>query len=404
MRARSTLILWLLLAFPVMAPPASAAPLGPEDLATMAIRQSPVLQAADHAIDAAKARAQLSGTWANPSLVGQVQLSPNVDHHMLTLGLRQLLDFRGLSAQRREQANEEVEILGLQRERLSREIAAQAKEAYWQLWLAETELTRLKRDLAWHRDELNRVRKRLELGTASRHELVDAELAVLEAELAERNAEEQLKGRRARLNFLLGLSADSPLELASPTVTLEPLAPLKAWIDEAQANRPEPRQVAIARRREARGVRLADSLRFGEGELEAQAGSAANADPVFIGTFDLPIPLWNRFDQDRRLASAEAARLGVELLATRQTISQEVLSAYYDALAARTRLLDVTERLIPRARHDLEKAEDRLKAGAANRTELLQARLALSQAESEHAKALLDYQVAILRLQTAAGR
>ena len=402
MRSRSTLALLLLLALPAGA--AWGQPLSPDDLSSMAVRQSPVIQAMDHAIEAAKARTQVSGALSNPSIVGQVQLSPTTDHNMLTLGFRQLLDFRGLAAQRREQAAEEIEILALQRTRLTQEVGAQAKEVYWQTWLAETERALKSRDLAWQRDEVTRVRKRVDMGSASRHELIDAELDLLQAELAERSAQQHAKGQRARLKFLLGLVEDAPLALATPSAEVAPLEPLATWIDEAQLNRPEPRQVAIARRREVRGVRLAESLRFGEGELEAQAGTAANSDPVFFGTFDLPVPLWNRHEGERRAAAPDAARLDVELLASRQAISQEVLAAYYAALEAQTRLKDVSERLVPHAEHVLEKAEERLKLGAGNRTELQSARHALSQAESERAKAHLDYQLSLLRLHTAAGR
>lgn len=402
MRARPSLALLLLLALPAGA--AWGNPLSQEDLSTQAIAQSPVLQAMDHAIEAAKARAEVSGARNNPSLVGQVQVSPTTDHNMVTLGFRQLLDFRGLASQRRAQAEEEVEILQLQRARLKQEVSAQAKEIYWQAWLARTDLAQKTRDLEWQRDEMARVRKRLDAGTTSRHELVDAELDVLQAELAQRNAQQQAKGQLARLNFLLGRAEDAPLELVEPTSEVAPLAPLSAWIDEAQLNRPEPRQVAIARRREIRGIRLAESLSFGEGELEAQAGTAANTDPVFFGTIDLPLPLWNRHEGERRAASADAARLDVELLASRQAISREVLSAYYAAVEARSRLVDVTERLIPHAEHMLEKAQERLKLGAGNRTELQSARHAFSQAESERAKANLDYQLSLLRLQSAVGR
>lgn len=402
MRARRTLALFLLLVFP--AGPAWGNPLTQEDLSSQAIAQSPVIKAMDHAIEAAKARAEVSGARNNPSLVGQVQVSPTADHNMVTLGFRQVLDFRGLASQRRAQAEEDVEILELQRARLKQEVGAQAQEVYWQAWLARTELARKTRDLEWQREELNRVRKRLDVGTASRHELVDAELNVLEADLAQRNAQQQAKGQLARLNFLLGRAEEAPLELAEPTSRVAPLAPLSAWIDEAQLNRPEPRQVAIARRREVRGIRLAESLSFGEGEFEAQAGTAANTDPLFYGSLDLPLPLWNRHEGERRAASADAARLDVELLASRQAISQEVLTAYYAAVEARSRLVDVTERLIPHAEHTLEKAEERLKLGAGNRTELQRARHAFSQAESERAKAHLDYQLSLLRLQTAVGR
>jgi outer membrane protein TolC len=402
MRAIPRLALVFSLSLPAGA--AAATPLAPEGLAATAIAESPVIRAMDHAIAAAKSRSVASGAPNNPSLVGQAQLSPQVGNNLFTLGFRQPLDFRGLAAQRRDQAAEEVEILTLQRERLKLDVGMKAKEAYWQTWIARVELQRHERDLAWQRSELERARKRVELGAASRHELVDAELDLLEAELAERHARQQAAGQLARLNFLLGRSESAPLDLAAPGSQAGKLEPLSVWLADAERLRPEPHQIAIARRREERGIRLAESLRFGEGEIEAQAGTAANSDPLFYGTFSLPIPLWNRHEGERAMAAADAARLDAERVAVKQAIAQEVLTAYYTALEAQARLLDVSERLLPHAEHVREKAETRLKLGAGTHAEWQSARHVFSKAESEIAKARLDYQLSLLRLAAAAGR
>lgn len=402
MRFQSALALLLLLACPAGA--AWGAPLSHEELSAQAIRQSPAIQAIDHAIDAAKAKASAAGAPNNPSLVGQLQLSPQPSNNMVTLGLKQVLDFRGLADQRRAQADEEVEILALERERLVRDLQARAREAYWQTWLSRTELKRYERDLAWQREELVRAQKLVALGAAPRHEVVDAELDLLEADLAHRNALQQAKGQLGRLNYLLGREEGAPLELVEPSLERESLAPLEAWLQEAGTRRPEPRQLAIARRREERGVRLAESMRFGTGEVEAQAGTAANTDLLLYGAFNLPLPLSNVHQAERMAASAEAARLEAEMLAARQTINQEVLAAYYAAAEAAAHLQDVEERLISHADHMLEKAEARLKLGTGTRAELLGARHAFSQAEAQRAKATFDYQLALLRLSTAAGR
>lgn len=402
MRTQSILALALLGALTMES--AIAAPLAPEELSRQAVSQSPVIRAMDHAIEAAKARTVVSGAPNNPSLVGEAQFSPQSGNNLFTVGFSQLLDFRGLAAQRRDQAAEEVEILALQRDRLKLEVGAKAQEAYWQTWLSRSEAARRTRDLAWQREELERMRKRVDLGAASRHELVDAELDLIETELAERQARQHAVGRLAHLNFLLGRAATEPLDLAPPDLQLRPLEPLETWLSVAEQLRPEPHQIAIARRREERGVRLAESLRFGEGEIEALTGTAANTDPVLYGKFSLPVPLWNRHDGARGAAVAESARLEAEVVAARQAIAQEVLVAYYAAVEAQARLEDVESRLLPHAEHALEKAESRLKLGAGTRTEWQAARLAFSDAESERSKAQLDYQLSLLRLHSAVGR
>ncbi|HEY9899525.1 MAG TPA: TolC family protein [Pantanalinema sp.] len=375
------------------------------DVASEAVAHSPALKAMDQAIIAAKARATAAGAPANPSLIGQLQLSPQAANNMLTLGLRQPLDFRGLAAQRKEQVAEDVEILALSRDRLSKQVALQAKEAYYRLWGAREALKVHDRDLTWQQEELSRVNAQIAAGALAPHERVDAEFELMKLERERRSAAQQVLGLEAHLAFLLGRAPGSPVApLSLDQKEIAPLAPLETWLAEARAQRLEPKEIAVARRREQRGVRLADSMRFGNGEVQAQLGTAANTEPLVYGAFDLPLPV--RYDQagERAGAEAEASRLEAERLVKDQEIAQEVLAAYYASLEAQARLKDIDARGLPFAEHQLEKATARRKAGIGSLTELAAARHGLSDVASERLQALLSYQLSYLRLESAAGR
>lgn len=399
----------LLVAIAILAllpyPAWSQAPASLDAVAREALAHSPALSAMDQAIKAADARATAAGAPANPSLIAQLQLSPQPANNMVTMGLRQPLDFRGLASQRRAQVAEDVEILKLSRDRLAKQVALQAKDAYFRLWSAREALKVHGWDLAWQQEELARVRRQIAAGDLAPHERTDAEFELMKLQLAHRSAAQQVLAQEARLAFLLGRAPETPLglgELAPPATPS--LAPLDAWLAEARRQRPEPRQIEIARRREERGVRLADSMRFGNGEVQAQLGTAANTDPLVYGAFDLPLPL--RYDQagERAGAQAEAARLEAERLVKDQEIAQEVLAAYYEALEAQARLADLDARSLPFAEHQLEKATARRKAGFGSLVELRAARHVLSDVASERLQAILAYQLSYLRLEGAAGR
>ncbi|MNX65856.1 Outer membrane efflux protein [compost metagenome] len=296
-------------------------------------------------------------------------------------------------------------ILTLSRKRLEKQVALQAKAAYYRLWSVREALKVHDRDISWQQAEVGRVNKQIAAGELAPHERLDADFELLKLQLARRGVEQQVVAQEAHLAFLLGRPVGEPLalaELAAPQPT--PLQPLEAWLAEARRERLEPQEIAIARRREERGVRLAESWRFGNGEIEAQLGTAANTEPVVVGGFDLPLPV--RYDQagERAAATAEAARLEAERLVKDQEIAQEVLGAYYAALEAKTRLAEIDTRSLPFAEHMLEKATARRKAGVGSIAELAAARHALSDVASDRLQALLAYQLSYLRLESAVGR
>ncbi|MNL21487.1 Outer membrane efflux protein [compost metagenome] len=242
-------------------------------------------------------------------------------------------------------------------------------------------------------------------GALAPHERVDAEFELMKLERERRSAAQRVVGQEAHLAFLLGRAPGSAIALGALGQSAPaPLAPLEAWLAEARAQRLEPQEISIARRREERGVRLADSMRFGNGEVQAQLGTAANTEPLVYGAFDLPLPV--RYDQagERAGAEAEAARLEAERLVKDQEIAQEVLAAYYAALEAKTRLAEIDTRSLPFAEHMLEKATARRKAGVGSIAELAAARHALSDVASDRLQALLAYQLSYLRLESAVGR
>ncbi|MNT75931.1 Outer membrane efflux protein [compost metagenome] len=116
------------------------------------------------------------------------------------------------------------------------------------------------------------------------------------------------------------------------------------------------------------------------------------------------MPIWNTREHEAAAARAEATRHEAERAATAQRISQEIADAYMEAQQAAERHRLAVSGLVPLSGHALEKAEARVKAGAGRPAEVLAARQAQREAESARLRALLDYHLAVIRLELAAGR
>lgn len=389
-----------LAASPVLA----VAPLTQAEAAGLAADASPSVRALARALDAAQARAMAAGAWPNPSVVSQVQLSTNPSNNMLTLGFRQPLDFRHLADQRRAHAQEDVEALRLQLERARRNVRYDAVSAYDALWLAQAILAQHDHLLGFLEGEYARNRKRVDAGAMAAHDLVHVEFELAQARLKRQSAQHDVERARARLNLLLGRAIDAPVTLPPVSTAMPALAPLPTWVAEAVAHRTEIGEAEVAVRREDRAARLAESLRFGEGEIDLEGGTAAVTDPMFYGAFGMPVPLWNTSAHDVAAARAESARYEATRAVIVQQVTQEVADAYLAVQHAAETYRSAVEVLGALADHDLERAEARVKAGVGVPTEIVQARQQQLEAASTRLKALLEYHLAYARLEQAAGR
>lgn len=395
----------LLLALLLTARPALAAPTGLDQAAAAAVAASPALVAVDRALEAARARARAAGAWPNPSLVSQVQLSTNAANNMVTVGVRQPLDFRGLAAQRRAAAEEDVERLRLTHARLTRQVAQEARQAYLALAYDRARVAQHEARIRYVEQELARGKKRIELGALAPHELIHVEFELAQARQDRQQAAHEAARAETRLNLLWGRATATPVELvplAEPPRDAE--RPLQAWLTEAEGARLELQEAAIAARQEARAARLAESLRFGEGEIDLEGGTAANTEPLLYGSFALPVPLHNTRTDEAAAHQAEAARLEAERHVAWRAIAQEIADAHLATRQAAERLRTIDQGLLPLARHAVERAEARTKAGAASPEERLEARRELDEATAARNQALITYHQARLRLEAAVGR
>ncbi|MNS89599.1 Outer membrane efflux protein [compost metagenome] len=323
---------------------------------------------------------------------------------MVTVGFRQPLDFRRLADQRRAAADEEVAGLELARRRAAQQVRHQATIAYWQLSLAEANRAQHDRLVAFAEGELARGRARVAAGGIAGHELVHVEFELARARLARQAAAHEAARARTRLNLLWGRDIEAAVALPPPPTTLKALPALADWLAEGRANRPEIGQAVIAARREARVARLAESLRFGEGEIDLEAGTTGRSDPTLYGAFALPVPIWNTREHEAAAARSEQARHEADRAAVAQAVAAEIADSYLETQQAAERFVAAETGLVPLAGHALEKAEARLKAGAGRPTELIEARRELMLAEAARLNALLDYHLAFARLELAAGR
>lgn len=284
-------------------------------------------------------------------------------------------------------------------------IALQASATYDSLLVALKHQGNLReaRDLA--ADFLKRTQVRYEGGTAAKLDVIQAQVALAQANTDLIANERDVATAQASLNRTLGRTVTAPI---APVDSLDvpPALPDSSTIDQiALADRPEITSIrqqqvgAHATTNLAREFWLPD-LTFGISRDYAQPGSAQ-----FTTGIALPLPAF--YWQHARGDIAQAQHFERELEATyrdtRAQVVQDVRSAYANASTAMRQAVFIRDELVPAAREAYRVASTSYSLGGSSALEVLTARSALLQAESQLADALAAANTARADLDRALG-
>jgi outer membrane protein len=306
------------------------------------------------------------------------------------------------------QAEGQIRVDTLELERTRATIVFNVVQAYTQL-LSERELIGLeKQNLAAQRALLDRVEAFTKAGVRPIGELYTQRAQVAAAELRLVNAEAAIEFSNLRLRQLLRLEpggryrfvdagAGTGATPSAPSITTADVLVSQAL---SRRNDLTAQQARIDLANEAiRGARagykptisLNGSLGTSYSSSDPTSGFAeqlALDRPAISLGVGLTLPLFDRNRTDAAVAIAEAQLRNEQLVLDdlRQAISAEVEEAYL-RYATTLKQIEVTDRQVEAARQALEAETARYEVGASTLTEVIQARVALLQAETSRLQA-----------------
>jgi outer membrane protein TolC len=296
------------------------------------------------------------------------------------------------------------------------DLRLEVARAFWALVTARATVTVLDQSLVRTRAHLNDVRERLKAGLVPPNEVAAAEALESRQRMLAIEAANQQAMTSAELARLIGADLGDAIE---PAAVLELPTPAGSTIDvlsaEARSRRQE--RTALQQRIEAADLQQSAAL-AGLRPVVAVTGGVDYARPnprifpredTWNESWDAGISVaWSFWDGGR--ARAEALQAGSVAAAARQRLAEfdSVLS-----LELRQRLLEIDSgRAAVAAAADGVRAatearrvvNERYMAGVATQTEVLDADVALLQAELDRTRALAGVQFAEARLARASGR
>lgn len=314
-------------------------------------------------------------------------------------------------------ARAEADAIGQDRLTTQADLRLEITRAFWSIVTAKAAVQVLEDSVAIAEAHLADVRNRLSVGLVPPNDVLSTEAQRSREQVLLIEARNLLESSTTELRRLIDVPADAPLEIDNATLAPLPLsaAPPESLVDQARVDRSERR--ALSNR--IQGAR----------ELELAAAAARLPSMAVTGGYDYARPNprifprvdewwpswdlsvnvnWSVWDGGRvkaQLAEAVANRRVIEerLLEFDTTVSADVRQRRLDlesALAA----ISAVEDGVRSATEARRVVGERFSAGVATNTEVLDAQLAMLQAELDRTRAIASARLASARLDRALGR
>lgn len=283
-----------------------------------------------------------------------------------------------------------------------------AKEMYYEAQAGGELVRTAEQRLQRAQQQLEFAETRLEVGSATRSDLLRAELELGNAELGVVDAESALRSARLRLGRLLGF--DEQVQPAS--TELPSRAPALPSIDELalRAERASPSAVAAqatydARRAEVRAAYTGylPTLRV-TGGYDWLGVDFPPSQESWSYRVTMSFPLFNNFQREANVTRARATERLAEARARDAVIGARI--AAEDAareVSSAERRVEIADRAVELAREDLRVQEERYQIGNAIILDLQTSQVALAEAEVASVRARQALGTAIARLEAVLG-
>ncbi|MCD6363346.1 MAG: TolC family protein [Synergistetes bacterium] len=292
---------------------------------------------------------------------------------------------------------------------VKQEVFYSVNEAYYKLLKAKSMLS-LARDTKKQLEaHLREVKALVEVGIASRSDLLRVEVALANADLGIIRAEHAVKLARLGLKFAIGLNIDEDIKVKEELGYSPIGGELSEYLKEAYSRRPEILSVQhlISALKASERAALADYRP--QLLLSANYQWSGDTFPPEDNSWNVALVLsFKLFDGGETKGKVKEARANLRKLEAtfenlKKGVALEVESAYLSVKEAEKRI-KVAGAQVEKALEDFRIAEEEYKAGVGTNIDVLDAQTAWKEMKVNYIQALYDANVAVAKLLLAIGR
>jgi outer membrane protein TolC len=255
---------------------------------------------------------------------------------------------------------------------------------------------------------LKNVQAQYDVGTVAKADVLrsEVELANAQQNLVKIQNADNLAA--ANLNNVIGMPLDTQSTLKDQLSLIPYNLSLADSITLALKNRPEVAQSKDSIDAAKAGIKIADSGRLPTVAASGSEGIAGSNFPGQNSNWSAGVSAnWNLFDSGLTSAKVKQAATGVDKAQqtdqqTRDSIELEVRQAYLSMTEAGARI-QTSKVAVDQAEEGLKTAQAKYSAGVGTNLDVIDAQVALTQAQTNDTQALYDYNVNKAKLEKAVG-
>ncbi|WP_242335788.1 TolC family protein [Anaeromyxobacter sp. SG66] len=391
-----------------LASAAGAEPLTSERAVAIALERNPEL--AGLAAEARAARARLADAElplrANPEISAAAGPRSRGDRRTtdVEVAVSQRVELFGQRGARIDVTSAERDVSEARLAARRVGLASEVRASFARVLAAERLIALAREDLTVARDAVHAVERRFELGATTQLEVNAARVEGARAARAVAVASRRQASALSELRTLLGSEPGTPLELAGALPRAIRAAPLDT---EGLVNRAlSARTDLVAARRELAAaeseVRLARRESLPAPAIGGRYSREEGAD-IVLGTLTFELPVFNRNQGGRGVASARVARAEAEVAAAERRVREEVRLAVSRLETAAEAAQAFEGEALAGAAANVTLATKAYDAGKIGVAELLLIRRGAVEARREHVEALAELAEAEAELARAMG-
>jgi outer membrane protein, heavy metal efflux system len=377
-----------------------------EEAISLAMKQNPLVLAAEQESAAATGRKLQMTAVPNPEFVFRNEglsfkrAAGNGNEKETSFGVEQTFEFPGKRALRGEMGRFGEERAELEAERTRLLVAVRVKRAYYRAALSEKSADSLTGSTTLIDRLLENLMVKYRAGSASYSDILRAR--VEKARLQNQIIEERKEGDQARaeLDLLIGRNGDGPVLLTTDIRYAPLVTSLEGAEAAARTARPSLKLAALRRRETETGINLARKGRLPDFSLGLYFPSLrTNAWGFSLG---LSVPVWGQKQKGESMEAAAANEIAVISSARDdRRVMSAIGNAFRSARAAEDQVKVFEQRLLRDVEDDLKLSLDNYQLGKIEFFSLLDLYRTYTAARLEHLKAVYQYLLALADLEVA---
>ncbi|MBU1194518.1 MAG: TolC family protein [Proteobacteria bacterium] len=307
------------------------------------------------------------------------------------------------------QANLSQEAAAISESSARQQVIAETITAYIGVLLVRENKTVLQQILETARSHLQLVQSRYDGGFVAKSDLLRARVHIADLEQQMMEMKTRVDVAMCELNISMGMDSNLQYTLTSPLKPGNQVAEdLDIWVNKALSNRPELKQLKLQKQIALKEVDKSRALRYpsvslsGNYEINSEEFKDTGTNYTVGGMVSMPLFSGGRISSKIREALVNLQQVQTHIKAMEQQVCAQTRQAFFNARSAWNRIA-VARAAIEQSQESLRIVKNRYENGLFTIADLLDAELLVQQSLTRHLKAIHDYQLAVTRLDLAAG-